>query len=102
VNGLHLELCGGQRPDALRRSGALARLPNDPVGSKSQGEPPAVSIAAKHAHVGGFSEAGSLDRLADFRIVTCVVLDRTARQQVGGSSHRGVGVPGFGPAELVR
>lgn len=91
MNAVRLDLCSGQRPDALRRSAALARSPNDPVASNGQGEPPAVSIAAEHAHVGGLqlSEAGSLDKLANFRIVTCVVLDRTARQQVGGSTTKG-------------
>lgn len=91
MNGVRLGLCSGQRPDALRRSGALARLLNEPVGSNRHGEPPAVSIAAEHAHVGALqlSQAGSLDKLADFRIVICVVLDRTAPQQVGGSATTG-------------
>ena len=90
MKAVHLDLCGGQRRDALRRSGALARLLNEAVGSNRDGGPRAVPIAAKHAHVGGLelSEAMSRDNLADFRTVICVVLDRTARQQVGGLPPR--------------
>jgi len=76
--------------EVLRRSGAPARLLNEAVGSKRHGEPAAVSIAAKHAHLGlELSEARSHEKLADFRTVICVVLDRTARQQVGGSTTKG-------------
>lgn len=91
MKAAHLDLCGGQRTDALRRSGAPTRLLNEAVGWNRHGESPAVSIAAKHAHVGGLelSEARSHDKLADFRTVICVVLDRTARQQVGGSTAKG-------------
>jgi hypothetical protein len=77
--------------DAFLRSRAIARLLNESVGSNRHREAPAVSIAAKHAYVGGLelSEVRPHGKLADFRTVICVVLDRTARQQVGGSTTKG-------------
>jgi hypothetical protein len=86
-----MAICAPVKDRMICAAAERARLPNDPGGSNGHGEPPAVSIAAKHAHVGGLqlSEAGSQDKLADFRIVICVVLDRTARQQVGGSTTKG-------------